>query len=251
MRIAPVAAALAVVFSAFAAVTGRAAPSWYAADDELQRRALELMKTVLPVTQWKKGEPIGRFLDTYYYNVVEADYPGEPSVPMKDAKGNVLAWVTPGFWERFKVEGTGRLLDGRVLNTSETGLVVVDAPMGEGACRLKPWLTMAVDSRVIPLGTIVRIDETVGLRLPDGSLHDGYWRAEDTGGEVRNAHVDLYIGDGDKGGATLDAAGIHLKALTVRYVETPPATCARPSSGSEQPAQAAERDTGTGRSGFK
>ena len=100
--------------------------------------------------------------------------------------------------------------------------------MGEGTCRLKKWRTMAVDSRVIPLGTIVKIDETVGLKLPDGIVADGYWQAEDTGGEVRNAHVDLYVGDGDKGGLILDAAGIHLKALTVRFVETPPSTCARP-----------------------
>jgi 3D (Asp-Asp-Asp) domain-containing protein len=197
-------------------------------EDEIQRLAKELMKTVRPVSEWKKGEPIGKFLDTYYFNVIEADYPGPQTVAVKDAKGKVIAWVTAGFWEHFSVEGTGRLRDGRELNTSEGGFIVVDAPMGEGNCPLQPWRTMAVDSRVIPLGTIVKIDETVGLKLPDGTIHDGYWQAEDTGGEVRNAHVDLYIGDGEKGGATLDAAGIHLKALTVRYVETPPATCARP-----------------------
>jgi hypothetical protein len=197
-------------------------------EDEIQRVAKELMKTVRPASEWRKGEPIGLFLDTYYFNVVEADYPGAQTVPVKDGKGQIIAWVTPGFWEHFSVEGTGRLLDGRELNTSESGIIVVDAPMGEGTCPLRRWRTMAVDSRVIPLGTIVKIDETVGLKLPDGTFHDGYWQAEDTGGEVRNAHVDLYLGDGDKGGAVLDGAGIHLKALTVRYVETPPSTCAKP-----------------------
>jgi hypothetical protein len=197
-------------------------------DDYIQRTAKELMKTVRPVADWQQGEAIGQFIDTYYFNVVEADYPGPQTVPIKDGKGNLIAMVTPGFWEHFRVEGTGRLLDGREINTSETGVIVVDAPMGEGTCRLKPWRTMAVDSKAIPLGTVVKIDETVGLRLPDGTVHDGYWQAEDTGGEVRNAHVDLYIGDGDKGGLTLDEAGIHLKALTIRYVETPAATCARP-----------------------
>jgi 3D (Asp-Asp-Asp) domain-containing protein len=197
-------------------------------EDEIQRRAKELMKTVLPAGDWKKGEPIGQFLDTYYFNVVEADYPGPQTVPVKDGKGNVIAHVTQGFWEHFSVEGTGRLLDGRELNTSESGIIFTDAPMGEGTCRLKAWRTMAVDSRVIPLGTIVKIDETAGLRLADGTLLDGYWRAEDTGGDVRNAHVDLYVGDGDKGGETLEAAGIHLQGLTVRYVDTPPSTCAKP-----------------------
>lgn len=195
-------------------------------EDEIQRRARELMSTVRPRADWRAGEPIGRFLDTYYFNVIEADYPGPQSVPVRDGQGAILAWVTEGFWKRFSVEGTGRLLDGRELNTSERGPILVDAPMGEGTCRLAPWRTMAVDSRVIPLGTVVRIDETVGLRLPDGTALDGYWRAEDTGGEVRNAHVDLYVGDGERNGATLESAGIHLQALTVRYVETPPATCA-------------------------
>ena len=197
-------------------------------DDEIQRMAKELMKTVRPASEWKKGEVIGSFIDTYYYNVIEADYPGPQIVPVKDGKGGLLARVTQGFWERFSVEGTGLLLDGRELNTSEAGIIVTDAPMGEGTCRLKKWRTMAVDSRVIPLGTIVKIDETVGLKLPDGIVADGYWQAEDTGGEVRNAHVDLYVGDGDKGGLVLDGAGIHLKALTVRYVETPATTCAKP-----------------------
>ncbi|MFI5361092.1 MAG: 3D domain-containing protein [Elusimicrobiota bacterium] len=196
-------------------------------DDYIQRMAQELMKTVRPASEWKKGEPIGQFIDTYYYNVIEADYPGPQTEAVKDGKGKILAWVTRGFWERFNVEGTGRLLDGRVINTSENGVIVTDAPMGEGTCRLKPWRTMAVDAKVIPLGTLVTIDQTVGLKLADGTVLDGYWQAEDTGGEVRNAHVDLYIGDGDKGGLTLDDAGVHLKALTVRYVETPPSTCAK------------------------
>lgn len=195
--------------------------------DEIQQEALELMKTVRPRDQWKAGEPIGQFLDTYYFNVIEADYAGPQIIPIKDGSGKLLAKVRRGFWEHYSVEGSGRLLDGREINTSEHGAVVVDAPMGEGACVLEPWHVMAVDPRVIPLGTVVRIDETVGLALPDGTVSDGLWRAEDTGGEVRNAHVDLYVGDGEKNGMVLENAGIHLKPLTVRYVETPPSTCAR------------------------
>lgn len=207
---------------------GAGAPGPRAPDDGLQSRAEELMKTVRPVGEWKKGEPIGRFLDTYYFNVVESDYPGPQTVPVVDGRGKLLARVTAGFWEHFSVEGTGRLLDGRELNTSEGGTVVVDAPMGEGTCRLEKWRSMAVDPRVIPLGTVVKIDETVGLKLPDGTVADGYWQAVDTGGEVRNAHVDLYVGDGEKNGLVLENAGIHLQPLTVRYVSTPATTCALP-----------------------
>jgi 3D (Asp-Asp-Asp) domain-containing protein len=216
-----------VVLSVAAAALVRAAPNAVPAeDDPLQRQALKLMKTVRSRADWRKGEPIGRFLDTYYFNVVESDYPGPQTVPIKDGQGRLLAVVRQGFWDHFSVEGTGRILDGRELNTSESGTVVVDAPMGEGTCALKAWRTLAADPAVIPLGTVVKIDETVGLKLPDGTVADGYWRAEDTGGEVRDAHVDLYVGDGEKGGLVLENAGIHLKGLTVRYVETPTTTCA-------------------------
>jgi 3D (Asp-Asp-Asp) domain-containing protein len=197
-------------------------------DDYVQRTAKELMKTVLPVSRWRKGEPIGRFIDTYYFNVLESDYPGPQTVALKDGRGRLIAMVAEGFWRHLRVEGSGRLRDGRQVNTSESGFTVVDAPMGEGNCPLVPWRTIAVDHRVIPLGTIVKIDETVGLKLPDGAVSDGVWQAEDTGGEVRNAQVDLYVGDGEATGKRLDDAGIHLKALTLRWLETPPATCARP-----------------------
>ena len=96
-------------------------------EDYIQRTAKELMKTVLPVGAWKRGEPIGRFIDTYYFNVIEADYPGPQTVPVKDGKERLIAMVTQGFWKHFSVEGTGRLLDGRQLNTSEEGTIVVDA----------------------------------------------------------------------------------------------------------------------------
>ncbi|HEX4049135.1 MAG TPA: 3D domain-containing protein [Elusimicrobiota bacterium] len=216
------------VLALAAAVLAAGASRARAAEDEIQRRAVDLMKTVRPVSRWKKGEPIGRFLDTYYFNVLESDYPGPRTVTVKDGRGKPLASVTAGFWEHFSVEGTGRLLDGRELNTSEGGTVVVKAPMGEGTCRLEKWRSMAVDPRVIPLGTVVKIDETVGLKLPDGTVADGYWQAVDTGGEVRNAHVDLYVGDGEKNGRALEDAGIHLRPLTVRYVSTPRSTCAKP-----------------------
>ena len=63
-------------------------------------------------------------------------------------------------------------------------------------CRPIPYRTIATDPRVIPRRTRVFIRETLGLRLPDGTIHDGYWYASDTGGVVRGAKVDLYTGHG-------------------------------------------------------
>ena len=63
-------------------------------------------------------------------------------------------------------------------------------------CRPIAMRTLATDPRVIPRRTRVFIRETVGIRLPDGTVHDGYWYASDTGGAIRGQRVDLYTGHG-------------------------------------------------------
>ena len=61
-------------------------------------------------------------------------------------------------------------------------------------CRVTAMRTLAVDPRVIPKRSIVYIRETVGMTLPDGSVHDGLWYASDTGGAIRGNIVDLFTG---------------------------------------------------------
>lgn len=61
-------------------------------------------------------------------------------------------------------------------------------------CATVPMRTAAIDPRVVAKRTILFIPETVGMKLPDGSLHDGYWYASDTGGAVKGQRIDLYTG---------------------------------------------------------
>ncbi len=63
-------------------------------------------------------------------------------------------------------------------------------------CRLAPMRTVATDPRVFPRHSILFIKETVGLKLPDGSTHDGYWYASDVGGAIKGARIDLFTGAG-------------------------------------------------------
>lgn len=63
-------------------------------------------------------------------------------------------------------------------------------------CRPVPYRTIAVDPRQITRRTRVFIPETVGVRLPNGQTHDGYWYATDTGGAIRGSKVDFYTGHG-------------------------------------------------------
>jgi 3D (Asp-Asp-Asp) domain-containing protein len=61
-------------------------------------------------------------------------------------------------------------------------------------CRVVAMRTAAVDKRLIPKGSILYIKETVGMRMPDGSTHDGYWYASDTGGAIKGQRIDLFTG---------------------------------------------------------
>ncbi len=80
-------------------------------------------------------------------------------------------------------------------------------------CRPVPMRTVATDPRVIPRRTRLFIRETVGLRLADGTVHDGYWYASDTGGAIRGAKIDLYTGHGR--GSMRPAMPLNMKTLTI------------------------------------
>ena len=47
---------------------------------------------------------------------------------------------------------------------------------------------------LVPIGTHVYIKEYDGLRLPDGSTHDGWFIVNDTGGAIFGAHFDVFTG---------------------------------------------------------
>ena len=61
-------------------------------------------------------------------------------------------------------------------------------------CKVVAMRTAAVDRQLIPKGSVLYIKETVGLKMPDGSRHDGYWYASDTGGAIKGKRIDLFTG---------------------------------------------------------
>ena len=63
-------------------------------------------------------------------------------------------------------------------------------------CKVVPMRTVAVDKNVIPRRTVLFIKETVGVKMPDGRTHDGYWYASDVGGAIKGERIDLYTGHG-------------------------------------------------------
>jgi 3D (Asp-Asp-Asp) domain-containing protein len=63
-------------------------------------------------------------------------------------------------------------------------------------CKVVPMRTVAVDKNVIPRRTVLFIKETVGVKMPNGATHDGYWYASDVGGAIKGERIDLYTGQG-------------------------------------------------------
>jgi 3D (Asp-Asp-Asp) domain-containing protein len=61
-------------------------------------------------------------------------------------------------------------------------------------CRVVPMRTAAVDGVTIRRHTLLFIKETVGLKMPDGRTHDGYWYASDVGGAIHKGRIDLFTG---------------------------------------------------------
>ena len=81
-------------------------------------------------------------------------------------------------------------------------------------CKVVAMRTVAVDKNVIPRRTRLYIKETVGLPMPDGSRHDGYWYATDTGGAIKGQKIDLFTGQGRSSMKSL--MSLNLARLTVQ-----------------------------------
>lgn len=66
-------------------------------------------------------------------------------------------------------------------------------PKGTAGCELTPWVSMAVDPQVLPLGGIV----AYALPGGKGNVRHGLGFAHDTGGAIRLRRIDMYTGEGE------------------------------------------------------
>ena len=181
---------------------------------------------------WAVEPPVVHQLrNTWYYLVLESEFAGQPKDDViLNRKGEELARVSQAFRKAVDIEGSGVLDDGRVINFA----AVVDRVIryrvtthrfgdGVGTCALVPFHSVAVDPRVVPLGTTIRIAETVGMRLPGGVRHNGIWKAVDVGGAIKRDRIDLFVGPGYSSGEYLFRQGItNLMPLTVEIVDSVP-----------------------------
>jgi 3D (Asp-Asp-Asp) domain-containing protein len=171
---------------------------------------------------------------TYYWVTEESDYSGADDTALCDVSANVIAMVPLAFAKDIAIEGTGKLSDGRLLNIGgscacSSGMTscydILDPskyPWGVGVQSrpLVPFRSIAVDHTFIPYGTHVYVPEFDGVQMPSsyGFVHDGCFEADDTGGDIKNAHIDFFAAE-KKNYQILDGM-LNLTQVTA-YVDPP------------------------------
>ncbi|MES2963572.1 MAG: 3D domain-containing protein [Bdellovibrionota bacterium] len=166
----------------------------------------------LPPVDTSKMQSLGLLGPSFYWVALETN-DGEPKdQDVLDMDGNLLVKVGKKFFRGLTLEGTGRLLDGRLINWNgkyprpngtweyRYRWVGPEAPYGYGfeGRPLIPFRTLAVDPTVVPLDSTLYIPAARGAVLPDGKIHDGYFKALDIGSAIQNRRIDVFTSFGDQ-----------------------------------------------------
>jgi 3D (Asp-Asp-Asp) domain-containing protein len=122
------------------------------------------------------------------------------SDPMGDLITSVVTGSLPS--------GAGWNLKATLYHAGAKGVGALDS-LG---CKVVAMRTVAIDKNLIPKRSVLFIKETVGLKMPDGSVHDGYWYASDVGGAIKGQRIDLYTGSSAR--SMNQARALNLASLT-------------------------------------
>lgn len=189
-----------------------------------------------PVETSDEPKPLGRFDITFYYVIGEDEV--ARAAKKKAANDNVdagvadgstelasiappdlvtlyepracepIAEVTKEFAAQARLQGTGKLRDGRVINIwgacpCERKPCFKVTPNKWGTAGngkpLQPFRTVAVDRTVVKLGSLLYVPLLEGRTMPGrppwgGYVHDGCLVADDTGGGINGKQLDLFVG---------------------------------------------------------
>lgn len=190
-------------------------------------RALALLGAAAAIAPSQARTPLqsgATLRASLYYVAVEGDYPAGRDGVFRDARGGVLHRGSRAFLTAAAIEGSARTARGMSLTfdpeNPARGWSTTAEPYGLDAlgCPLAPYRTVAAP-RWMPLGTRLYIPETVGLPLPDGRRHDGYWYATDRGVGIEGDRIDLFMRLGKASMQAGEQFGLdYLKPLHVRVV---------------------------------
>lgn len=177
---------------------------------------------------------VGELKPTFYWIALETLNDNPKDKALYDRDGNLMVMVGKKFFAGLSMEGTGRLLNGKVLNfhvrhqnpdgSKEVRWRWCDpaiAPFGYGLDDrvLKPFKSIAVDPTVIPMDSKVYIPDAVGAKLPDGTTHNGYFDAIDIGSAIVNQRIDIFTSFGDQSKVFTDNGMQSMKAVKIYLVK--------------------------------
>lgn len=163
-----------------------------------------------------EGRLVGTFRNTYYDFPTEGEPdPKAPVVPLMSATCTEIAKVPRAFHDAVCVQGSGSLRRGGTVSFAKrdcpcaavcprTGQqICFDAldpatfPFGRGAAGkpIRPLRTIAADTSVLPMGTVVYVPELEGaIGASGGEPSDGCFVVEDRGLRVQGEHIDIFTG---------------------------------------------------------
>lgn len=156
------------------------------------------------------GRVLGTFRNTYYDFPREADHTGE-LVDVMSASCRSIAKVPRSFHDAVCVQGSGSLARGGTISFAKRDCecaqvcprthqkICFDAldpkefPWGRGAAGkpIAPLRTVAADTSILPLGTVIYVPELDGVGEP---ASDGCFVVEDRGVRVQGEHIDVFTG---------------------------------------------------------
>jgi len=162
------------------------------------------------------GKILGTFRNTYYDFPSEAEHAAKSStsVPLMNGSCQPIAKVPRTFYEAVCVQGSGSLAKGGTVSFAKRDCACAEVcprtnqkicfdtldkatfPWGRGAAGtpIAPLRSVAADTSVLAMGTVVYIPELDGLPRDNGGNTDGCFVVEDRGSKVLGEHVDIFTG---------------------------------------------------------
>ncbi len=162
------------------------------------------------------GRLVGTFRNTYYDFPRDAAAKGGPTVPLMSASCTEIAKVSRAFHDAVCVQGSGSLASGGTVSFAKRDCPCAEVcprtgqricfealdrglfPYGRGAAGkpIAPLRTVAADTNVLPMGTVLWVPELEGIASANGGdASDGCFVVEDRGLRVQGEHIDVFTGD--------------------------------------------------------
>ncbi len=185
------------------------------------KRIADLLPTMYYIADETKANCKGKY--------GSVTYNGTEKSKIRTMEGKVIATVCTRFYRILMMEGSAILRNNISVNYSgivgdEKRFHVVDRCVyGEGVKRdlcLLPYHTLATDNKVHHIDEILFVPKAVGLVLPDGSKHDGYFIVRDTGKAFQGIgaqRVDMFTGIDPDYSNVFQRAGFHHKKPMEAY----------------------------------